>query len=80
MDRSQMLEKLTEAFVDQINVDADAVVETASLTEDLGADSLDLLQLVTELEDQFDISIPDEDFESIKTVGDVLDEIEKLAG
>ena len=80
MDRSQMLEKIREAFVDQVNVDGEAVVESAALIDDLGADSLDLLQLVTELEDQFDISIPDEDFEAIKTVGDVLDEIEKLAG
>lgn len=80
MDRSQMLEKIREAFVDQVNVDGEAVVESASLIDDLGADSLDLLQLVTELEDEFDIAIPDEDFEAIVTVGDVLDEIEKLAG
>jgi acyl carrier protein len=78
MDRSEILEKMRETISDQLNIDASKIVEGASLTKDLGADSLDLLQLVTELEDQYGIEIPDEDLEKMQTVGDVLDELEKL--
>ena len=79
MDRSEILTKMKAALVDQLNVDEDKITEQASLAQDLGADSLDLLQLVTALEDEFSISIPDDDFEQIVTVGDAIDEVLKLA-
>ncbi|MDY2625593.1 MAG: acyl carrier protein [Coriobacteriales bacterium] len=79
MDRSQILTKMKAAIVDQLGVDEDKITEQASLAQDLGADSLDLLQLVTALEDEFSISIPDEDFEHLVTVGDAIDEVLKLA-
>ena len=73
MDRTEMLAKLVELVVDQLDIDPERIVEDATFIEDLGADSLDLLQLLTALEDEFELSIPDEQFESISTVGDVLD-------
>ena len=79
MDRSQILTKMKAAIVDQLGVDEDKITEQASLAQDLGADSLDLLQLVTALEDEFSISITDEDFEHLVTVGDAIDEVLKLA-
>lgn len=68
-----MLAKLVEVVVDQLDIDPEKIVEDATFIEDLGADSLDLLQLLTALEDEFELTIPDEQFESISTVGDVLD-------
>lgn len=73
MDRTEMLAKLVEVVVDQLDIDPEKIVEDATFIEDLGADSLDLLQLLTALEDEFELTIPDEQFESISTVGDVLD-------
>ena len=73
MDRSEMLAKLIEVVVDQLDLDPEMITEEAAFVEDLGADSLDLLQLLTALEEEFDMTIPDEKFEAISTVGDVLD-------
>lgn len=73
MDRTELLAQLTAVVVDQLDIDPATIVEDAAFVEDLGADSLDLLQLLTALEEEFDIQIPDEKFESISTVGDVLD-------
>lgn len=68
------LEKLKEIIVDQLGVDGDGITAETTL-EDLGADSLDLVELVMTLEDEFDIQIEDDAMESLKTVGDVLDYI-----
>ncbi len=73
MERNEILEKMVEVVVDQLGVEAEAVNEDASFVDDLGADSLDLLQLMTALEDEFSITIPDEEFENISTVSDVID-------
>lgn len=78
MGRTEMFEKLKGVIVDQLGVDDALITEDASFIDDLGADSLDLLQLMTALEDEFSVTIPDEEFEAINTVGDVLDEISKL--
>ncbi len=67
-------EKLKEIIVDQLGVDADSITADTSL-EDLGADSLDLVELVMTLEDEFNIQIEDDAMDSLKTVGDVLDYI-----
>lgn len=75
MDRNEILEKMVEVIVDQLGIDAEVITEDASFIEDLGADSLDLLQLMTALEDEFSIVIPDEEFENLSTVGDVIDVI-----
>lgn len=72
-----ILEKLTNIIVDQLGVDESEVTAEANIQEDLGADSLDVVDLITTIEDEFDLSIPDEAVESIKTVGDIANYIEK---
>jgi len=73
MEREQIFGTLREAAVEILGVEADAVVETASFKDDLDADSLDLVELVMALEERLDISVPEEDLENVKTVGDALD-------
>lgn len=72
-----IFEKLKDMIVDQLSVDADSVTMEANITEDLGADSLDVMDLISSIEDEFDMSIPDEAVENIKTVGDIANYIEK---
>lgn len=72
-------EKVKEIIVDQLNVDADEVTNDASFIEDLGADSLDTVELVMALEEEFNMEIPDEEAEKIKTVGDAIDYIKSHA-
>lgn len=71
-----IFEKVREILVDQLDVEEDAVTLEATLTGDLGADSLDLVDLVMSLEEEFDCEIPDEEIENIKTVGDIVKFIE----
>lgn len=68
-----MLEKMKEMIAEQLNVDAEAVTAEAKFKEDLGADSLDLFELVMALEEEFGVEIPSEDLESIVTVNDVIE-------
>ena len=68
-------EKVKEIIVDQLGVDENQVVESASFIEDLGADSLDTVELVMALEEEFDIEISDEDAEKISKVQDAIDYI-----
>ncbi len=72
-----MFEKVKELIVEGLGVDENQVVESASFTEDLGADSLDLFELVMSIEDEFGVKIPTEDLEGIKTVADVIKYIEE---
>jgi acyl carrier protein len=72
MEHEELLEKVKAVIVDQLNVEEADVVEDASFVDDLGADSLDIVELVMALEEEFGISIPDEDAENIKTVGDAV--------
>ena len=72
-----VLERVTEVVVDRLSVDESEVKEDASFREDLGADSLDVVELVMELEDEFDMEISDEDAEKITTVGDAVKFIEE---
>ncbi|MCF0188965.1 MAG: acyl carrier protein [Bacteroidaceae bacterium] len=65
--------KVVSIIVDKLGVDESSVVPSASFTNDLGADSLDTVELIMELEKQFDITIPDEEAEKIHTVQDALD-------
>ena len=71
-----VFEKVREILVDQLEVDEDAVTMEASIQNDLGADSLDIVDLVMSLEEEFDCEIPDEEIENIKTVGDIVKYIE----
>lgn len=71
-----LFEDVREIVVEQLNVDADSVKEESKFADDLGADSLDVVELVMALEEKFDIEIPDEDAEKIATVKDAMDYIE----
>ena len=71
-----MLEKIKSIVADQLGVDEDQVTEDASFIDDLGADSLDTVELIMAFEEEFDVEIPDEDAQKIKTVKDVMDYIE----
>ena len=71
-----VLEKVTEILCDQLDVDAEKVTMEASITDDLNADSLDVVDLVMSLEEEFNVEIPDEEVENIKTVGDIVQYIE----
>jgi acyl carrier protein len=68
--------KVKDIIVEQLNVDKDAVVPTAKFVDDLGADSLDTVELVMALEEAFDLQIPDDDAEKIGTVGDAINYIQ----
>ena len=67
-----VFEKVREILCDQLDIAEDDVTLDTNIVEDLGADSLDLVDFVMSLEDEFDKEIPDEDIENIKTVGDVV--------
>lgn len=72
-----VFEKVKAIIVDQLDVDESAVTETAHIQDDLNADSLDIVDLVMSFEEEFDLEIPDEEVEKIKTVGDVVKFIEE---
>jgi len=76
MERDEIMEKVKSVIVEQLSVDEADVTEEASFIDDLGADSLDIVELVMALEEEFGISIPDEEAENIKTVGDAIAYIE----
>jgi len=71
-----LIDDVKEVVVEQLSVDADEVKEESKFVEDLGADSLDVVELVMALEEKFDIEIPDDDAEKIATVGDAVKYIE----
>ncbi|MBF0273642.1 MAG: acyl carrier protein [Nitrospinae bacterium] len=73
-------EDVKEIIVEQLGVDEADVKENSSFMDDLGADSLDTVELVMAFEEKFDIEIPDEDAENIKTVKDAIDYIQKAQG
>lgn len=68
-----MLERVKEIIQEQLNLDGVEITESSSFKDDLGADSLDLFELVMALEEEFDTEIPSEDLEKISTVGDVIE-------
>jgi acyl carrier protein len=75
----EMTEKVKQIISEQLGVDEAEVTPSASFVDDLGADSLDQVELVMALEEAFDLEIPDEDAEKIRTVQDAMDYIEKHA-
>ena len=73
-----MLEKVQEMLAEALNLPVSKITADAKIIDDLGADSLDVVELLSRLEDEFGITIPDDDVESLATVQDVANEIEKL--
>jgi acyl carrier protein len=74
---SAVEEKVKKIICEQLNVSEDDVVPEASFVDDLGADSLDQVELIMAMEEEFDVSIPDEDAEKIGTVQDAINYIQK---
>lgn len=74
---SDTFERVKKVTVEQLGVKPEEVVDSASFTEDLGADSLDVVELVMALEDEFELDIPDDDVNQIKTVGDAVGYIDQ---
>ena len=73
-------DKVSSIIAEQLSVESEKVIPAASFIDDLGADSLDIVELIMRMEEEFDISIPDEDAEKIKTVEDVVGYIKKTQG
>lgn len=71
-----VFEKVREILCSQLDLDEDKVTMESSIVDDLGADSLDVVDLVMSLEEEFDVEIPDEEIENVKTVGDMVRFIE----
>lgn len=72
--------KIKEIIVEQLGVNADQVTPEAKMIEDLGADSLDAVELVMAIEEEFGIEVPDEQAEKLQAVGDIIDYVEKTTG
>ncbi len=71
-----IFEKVKKLIAEQLDVEEDVIKETSSIADDLGADSLDVVDLVMSIEDEFDVEIPEDQVENIKTVGDIVKYIE----
>lgn len=79
MSSEEIFERVKEIIIEQLGVAETAVTTEASFIDDLGADSLDIVELIMALEEEFDTEIPDSDAEKIVTVGDVVDYIKENA-
>jgi acyl carrier protein len=77
MAEKSIEEKVKDIIVEQLGVNPEQVTPTASFIEDLGADSLDIVELVMAFEEEFSVEVPDEDAEKLQTVGDVMKYIEE---
>jgi acyl carrier protein len=75
VDRAEITQKVTDIVAEQLDVSKDQITAETSFVDDLGADSLDIAELVMEFEDEFDLNIPD-DQQGIKTIGDAVNYIE----
>ena len=77
MSSEEIFEKVRDIIVEQLGVDKETVTTESSFIDDLGADSLDIVELIMALEEEFDTEIPDEDAEKISTVNDVVEYIKE---
>ena len=75
MDRNEILKKIRDIAVEELGVSPEKVTEDARFIEDLGADSIGVMELVMKMEEEFGLQIPDEDIEKLRTVGDVINYI-----
>jgi len=75
MDRNEIFNKIKDIVVEELGISPDKVTEDARFIEDLGADSIGVMELVMKMEEEFDLKIPDEDIEKLRTVGDVINYI-----
>ena len=75
MNTEEIFDNVKKIIVDQLGVQEASVTKEASFIDDLGADSLDIVELIMALEEEYDIEIPDEDAEKVSTVGDVVEYI-----
>jgi acyl carrier protein len=73
----ESIDRIKKIIVDQLGVDESKITENSSFIDDLGADSLDIVELIMAFEEEFDIEIPDEDAEKMKTVGDAVKYLNK---
>jgi len=73
----ESMDRIKKIIVDQLGVDESKITENSSFVDDLGADSLDIVELIMAFEEEFDIEIPDEDAEKMKTVGDAIKYLDK---
>lgn len=73
-----VFEKIRAILAEQLDVEEDEITMESSIAEDLGADSLDVVDLIMSIEDEFEIEVPDDQVENIKTVGDVVNYIESM--
>ena len=80
MKMEEVQSKLKEIVMDRLNAEEDQIKPEASFVEDLGADSLDIVELIMGLEEEFDIEIPDEDAEKLTTVGEAMDYVKGKLG
>jgi len=80
MQMEELMSRLKEIVVDRLNVEEDQIKPEASFVEDLGADSLDIVELIMGIEEEFDIEIPDEDAEKLATVGDAINYVKSKLG
>ncbi len=69
--KNEILEKVKAVIAEKLNLEEEAISPESAILEDLGADSLDVVDLVMALEEEFDIQVPDEDMENLTTVGDI---------
>lgn len=77
MDKNAAQGKIVDIIANQLGVDKEIIVPEANVVDDLGADSLDVVELVMALEEAFDVEIPDEEAEKIRTVKDIFDYLDK---
>ncbi|EHM10115.1 acyl carrier protein [Thermanaerovibrio velox DSM 12556] len=80
MQMEELMSRLKEIVMDRLNVEEDQIKPEASFVEDLGADSLDIVELIMGIEEEFDIEIPDEDAEKLATVGDAINYVKSKLG
>ena len=73
-----MFEKVRDMLAEALNISAEKITMDSNVSEDLGADSLDMVELLSRLEDEEGITIPEEDLDGLTTVGDIVRELEKI--
>lgn len=80
MQADEVMKRLKEIVMDRLDVEEDQIKPEASFVEDLGADSLDIVELIMGIEEEFDIEIPDEDAEKLTTVGEAFEYVKSKLG